>query len=364
MKIIISRVASAFVPGTREEITDARRLQSPDGLDYSKDRCSNYFDQSLEDIGLTGGVIALAFDAKSKGLQVVTEYQSPRRLKPAELKRLVKATVGQWSDGIGEGDFRHRKRTKIDVNLYPSGSAKVTTEQIDDGQEVRKPRRSELLKALERCNWREAEQVLSGGASVKCKDKEGNTPLHLACSSGAFGLALRLLECGADVHAKNKSGEAPLVRLARVWVLPERTKSCLSVAQALLQHGTCVDARDKIGETPLMWAVNKGNVPLIKLLINAGADVNAQDHGKYNQHTVIMHAKRMEVVELLLRCGADPSVRNGVGETAWEYKIACPDRPEVEKLADRMRSYWERKQKRAGQGSNQPRRAKRPSRPN
>lgn len=170
MKIVISGLASASALDCEEEITDPARLRTLDGLDYSTDRCSNYLDRSFEEIGVSGGVVRLAYDAGAEQLRVVTEYQAPRRLKPAELRKLVQETVGQWSDGIGEGEFRHRKKTKMDVNLYPRGRGRVRAEQFDDGKKVRKPRPNALLKALADRNRKEARRLLDEGVEVNGKD--------------------------------------------------------------------------------------------------------------------------------------------------------------------------------------------------
>jgi hypothetical protein len=110
MKIIVSGPAAAFALDADQAVTDPKRLQQLDGLYYSEDVCSEYLDRELEEIGIRGGAVRLAFDRQEKQLRVVTEYRSPRRLNSSELKKLVEETVGQWSDGIGEEEFLHRKK--------------------------------------------------------------------------------------------------------------------------------------------------------------------------------------------------------------------------------------------------------------
>src|SRR5262249_22750866 len=109
----------------------------------------------------------------------------------------------------------------------------------------------------------------------------------------------------------------------------------------LLEKGAEVDARDKLGITPLMWAVNRGNLPLIRFLIDAGADVNAKDREKHNESTVLMYAQRIDTAELLLRHGANPSACNASGETAWEYALLNNHIRGYRRLADLIRSYQE-----------------------
>jgi ankyrin repeat protein len=48
------------------------------------------------------------------------------------------------------------------------------------------------------------------GADVKVVDKDGDTPLHSAASSGHWDVVKYLVEKGADVKAANKDGDIPL----------------------------------------------------------------------------------------------------------------------------------------------------------
>ncbi len=55
-------------------------------------------------------------------------------------------------------------------------------------------------------------------------------------------------------------------------------------AKAALQRGTPVDKPFCIGQTPLSIAAMKQNGPLIKLLLAAGANTEAQDPGLVKRH--------------------------------------------------------------------------------
>src|SRR5438132_1574092 len=105
MKIIISGRAIAFDNTTKEEITQPEELKKLDGVVYTEDSCCEYLSGDLDQIGLTGGLLRLAYMTGKNQLRVITDYQSPRELKPKELKALVKETNAQWSDGIGESYY-------------------------------------------------------------------------------------------------------------------------------------------------------------------------------------------------------------------------------------------------------------------
>jgi len=72
-----------------------------------------------------------------------------------------------------------------------------------------------------------------------------------------------------------------------------------------------VHRRGVIGETPLHWAAHNGHVEIVTALLDAGADIEADEIGAYGGtplHWAAEHAPR--VVELLLRRGADVNSRN------------------------------------------------------
>ena len=67
--------------------------------------------------------------------------------------------------------------------------------------------------------------------------------------------------------------------------------------------------------TPLMLVAYSGRAPAVTALINAGADVNAQDDDGW---TALVHAAsggHAQVVSLLLMAGADPNIRTRDGRS-------------------------------------------------
>jgi len=87
--------------------------------------------------------------------------------------------------------------------------------------------------------------------------------------------------------------------------------------QALLNRGADVNARDQSGEHILGWAARGGSFETLQLLLNQGADVNAR-HAVTNSTALIVAAfySQKQSVRLLLVRGANPDVRNWNGHTA------------------------------------------------
>ena len=94
--------------------------------------------------------------------------------------------------------------------------------------------------------------------------------------------------------------------------MPEPSKEIIKAAKsgdaekikALLQHDSdLINARDKDGSTPLHCAVWKGHQTVVSLLIDAGADVNAQntnDHWGTTPLHAAAHANQAAIAELLI----------------------------------------------------------------
>jgi len=69
-----------------------------------------------------------------------------------------------------------------------------------------------------------------------------------------------------------------------------------------------VSSADPEGSTPLHVAAIRGDVMTARLLIEAGADINAQGDGGYTPLHEACTQRKRNVVELLLQYGADQSI--------------------------------------------------------
>jgi uncharacterized protein len=113
---------------------------------------------------------------------------------------------------------------------------------------------------------------------------DGWTPLHLAAHFGHTAAARMLLAAGADVHA---------------W------------------------SRNDLANQPLHAAVaGQASVELITLLLDAGADVNASEHGGFTPIQQCAENGNLTVIELLLARGADAQAKADDGRTALAFALA------------------------------------------
>ncbi|KAJ7409786.1 Ankyrin repeat domain-containing protein 22 [Pitangus sulphuratus] len=131
----------------------------------------------------------------------------------------------------------------------------------------------------------------------------GDTPLICACKKGNNRIVSYLLRRHADVNIRNK-----------------KDRTCLHYA--VRKRFTFLDYVLIIILMPvmligylLMVSKTKQNENLIKMLLRAGADVNATDSSGSTALHYACEMKNQEVIPLLLEAHAETSVKNQDGET-------------------------------------------------
>jgi ankyrin repeat protein len=100
---------------------------------------------------------------------------------------------------------------------------------------------------------------------------QGTIPLHFAVVNNYMSLVRWLLAHGADVNARDSSGEAPLHEA----IISDRTPRHKFVS-TLLENGADINALNNNGDTPLHRAANFGETTVANLLLSYGADVNTR----------------------------------------------------------------------------------------
>lgn len=90
------------------------------------------------------------------------------------------------------------------------------------------------------------------------------------------------------------------------------------VKELLAADPALVDARDSDGSTPLHCAVWKGHQAIVAWLLEAGANVNAQnnnDHWGTSPLHAAAHANQAAIAQLLIAHGADLDAQDMNGKT-------------------------------------------------
>jgi ankyrin repeat protein len=113
------------------------------------------------------------------------------------------------------------------------------------------------------------DRLLKAGANAKTANRYGITPIALACESGNAAIVERLLKAGVSANATGPEGETALHTCSRAGQT--------AAAKTLIAHGATIDVVEGWrGQTPLMWAAAEGHADTMRMLIEAGADINAR----------------------------------------------------------------------------------------
>lgn len=134
----------------------------------------------------------------------------------------------------------------------------------------------------------------------------GNTPLIVACDIRNEKAVRLLVENGADVDAQDNTGTSSLHMLCTHLSHP------VTIATLLIENGADIEIRDQMGYTPFLFACSYGNIEMIKVLVDSGADIYATN---MNGDTCLHCCDDVDIIKYLLEKGANPNTQNNDGNT-------------------------------------------------
>ncbi len=196
-------------------------------------------------------------------------------------------------------------------------------------------------------NGRIVEKLLAAGADPDRAQRNGETPLMTCANTGTVDGVRALIAAGADVNATERTDD----QTALMWAVAERHPE---ITRLLVAAGANVEARSRQRDlpepyviemsldeniwpttypettrwqevegyfTPLYFAAQQGDVESARILIAAGADVNAP-HPEHGGALNIALASGHEALALLLIDeGADPDAADAWGATPLHYAL-------------------------------------------
>ena len=179
-------------------------------------------------------------------------------------------------------------------------------------------------------------KVLLEKADVNLKDDLGNSPIHLAVAKKKDEIFDLLLEKNADVNLGGLDGKTKNQTALYAAVLQDRE----DLVQKLIEKGANPNLADSEGAYPLSEAVVRrdANTQIVKLLLDAGANVNAQESNKGTaliyaaSNKAISSQRRQEIVKMLLDKGADKSIKDKNGKNALDWAKQAGNTDIVEML--------------------------------
>jgi ankyrin repeat protein len=205
------------------------------------------------------------------------------------------------------------------------------------------------MQAAKKGDLRVVKRLLASGVDANAGDANGYTPLQYAVGSGNVKLVRALLAAGADVNARAADGYTALhaaavdreVNIVELLLASGVTPLMCSVGSpygdakvslALIRAGADVNAADLNGEAAFWIAATSSPLEVVEEMLKKGADPNVRyprSTGNTPLHMAAMNGLKDEV-ELLLRYGADPTIRNANGETPAD--VTNPKLPVIKEI--------------------------------
>lgn len=187
-------------------------------------------------------------------------------------------------------------------------------------------------------NFEMVEYLLEHGAEIDAQDNEGWSPLMAGVSCNFLDIVRCLLQTGADPVLCNSDGELP-VDLAetdemRTILHQEIRNRGISLEDArtreenqMLEDAIAWSKSARItkeyrhpvtGATPTHVAAAKGYCKVLRILLQAGADVNAKDVDGWAPMHAAAHWGEREACEVLADHNANMDIQNNMGSTCLD----------------------------------------------
>jgi hypothetical protein len=190
-----------------------------------------------------------------------------------------RAVLSYWPNPCKEP-----RTLELDLNGFAETLQKAT--QLTD----------EELQGLEAQILAEREAVRQAEAEDRLKEKP-SSELLLAARNGNIVLVIASLDLGADVNTRSESnGYTPLI-----WA---SSRGHTEAVRLLLEAGADVDLEANDGQTALMRAADYGHAEVVELLLKSGADVNTQNKNGITAMRLATLKGHTQIILLLQTAGA------------------------------------------------------------
>jgi len=207
-----------------------------------------------------------------------------------------------------------------DVNISPKGQ--LAEENLLAGQ-------TPLLGAAKKGHLEICEYLIKNGCDVNAATMTGTTPLCTAVEEGHLPVVKLLIENGADVN------QSPTGLVARDVHIEHQTPlliACIKnhedIVRCLIEAGADVNTTSERGSSPFLAICQHNNADLARLLIQHGArydiEVTNVYAAKINGLIVAAESGSFDILKLLVEAGLNVNYKiEGPEETAGRTPLFC-----------------------------------------
>jgi ankyrin repeat protein len=185
------------------------------------------------------------------------------------------------------------------------------------------------------------QKLLSMGFSIEIVDSDNQTPLYYAIESENEETFDFLIAHGANLSHEDKEGQNPLIfaagkkilwvqklltarapitsKLGRTTALHNALESpdAQNIILLLLKAGLPIESRNNGGLTPLMVAAQRKHLLIEFLVTSCKASLELEGSNQNRSIHYAAQAGNADAVEILIKLGADPTVKNRLQATPF-----------------------------------------------
>src|SRR5256885_8115274 len=171
--------------------------------------------------------------------------------------------------------------------------------------------------------------LLANGADPNAREAGDNTyPLHWAAAARQAETVRALLDAGGDVHGVGDLHALDVIGWA-TYFRDERAESLPDIVPLLLERG----ARHHIYS-----AMSLGDLELVRALVEENPDALDRRMSRFEEGRTPLHfaieRKRYDILDLLIELGADLEAQNDSGQTALAVAMLRGDKEAMRRLHD------------------------------
>lgn len=171
----------------------------------------------------------------------------------------------------------------------------------------------------------EIKNLVKAGYDINQCIEKGATPLILACLVDSFNSVDILIKLGANINISDANGQTPLMYAAA-------KNSVYSTKLLLSQNEIKLEEKDIVGKTALILAAYYESCEVLKLLIDAGADLNAVDYNGLSALDYAVMRSNHNSIRILIANGANINYSDKTGKTPLIIAAIYDNAPDAEKL--------------------------------
>ncbi|MDD9335992.1 MAG: ankyrin repeat domain-containing protein [Wolbachia sp.] len=170
-----------------------------------------------------------------------------------------------------------------------------------------------LYLQVAKCNFKGARALINNGANVNIKNQEEDGWIFTGNDAGALKGDMSL-HFAIRAYEKNKI------------LKPEKAKEALELMKLLIERGADINAQNEFSRTPLHLAAFLEIPEIIELLVTAGADVNIEDSRKNSPLDLVTKTQdNQELIELLENAATQQRRKNITNNNSQPEQLRSAD---------------------------------------